>query len=296
MQRIEIEYDSFSRVSTIESLDDETSGVGSVVNSVTYSTRRSGRCPRCTGDMDGVASTNGTSRTETVSTCTAQPNLTMTACRSRHNFSRLDDLVYPSDSTGSPTVTVKYGTTGSTNDKVSRDGFDADDIGVLVLYEHVGWDRVAEVDYAAPGRAELDRTFSHEGKRNTQGYSSQSAGLYPGWDRFGRVRVQAGSTAISTKRSGQGTDEHERAGHPADYRGLHLYDRASNRLEQDRREARRGVPTATDTAYDSLDRLTEAGGARGATPTPRRLDADRDSRGQQRGVDVRRGWATGTKL
>jgi len=49
---------------------------------------------------------------------------------------------------------------------------------------------VAEVDYPAPD-IQIDRTLSHGGKRRMQGKTTQNAGIYPGWDRFGRVKKHA---------------------------------------------------------------------------------------------------------
>jgi hypothetical protein len=33
---------------------------------------------------------------------------------------------------------------------------------------------------------QMDRTASHNGKRSVRGYTTQTAGLYPGWGRHGR--------------------------------------------------------------------------------------------------------------
>lgn len=95
-------------------------------------------------------------------------------------------MTYPDGSQ----LNYEYGaTTGDTDDLISRvttlslgSGTPTD----IVNYDHVGLGMFAEVDYAVPD-VQLDRTASHDGKRAIQGFSTQTAGLYPGWDRFGRV-------------------------------------------------------------------------------------------------------------
>jgi hypothetical protein len=56
----------------------------------------------------------------------------------------------------------------------------------VVAFSHVGLGLAAEVDYPVSD-VQLDRTASGDGKRRTQGFTTQAAGVYPGWDRFGRV-------------------------------------------------------------------------------------------------------------
>ena len=259
VQRIEIDFDTFGRVNKVESLDDEDLGVGSVVNGVTYEYTPLWQVSKMHQDLDGVASINGTGGTETVEYVYTTSEFDDDAMSvASHNLTRLDDLVYPSDSTGSPTVTVRYGGTSSADNFTSRPiGFDFDGTS-SVLYEHVGWGRIAEVDYAAPD-VQLDRTFSHEGKRNTQFYSSQAAGVYPGWDRFGRVRVQAWVDGdLEEKRSGQVSDPNaDVPGIPPIIEELQTYDRTSNRTGKiDARPGAKRPNRDYDLAYDDLDRLT----------------------------------------
>ncbi len=118
--------------------------------------------------------------------------------------------------------------------------------------QHVGLGMVAEVDYPVID-VQLDRTVSHDGKRNNQGFTSQTSGIYPGWDRFGRVKKHAWVDGNYTTGTGSNPSAPPLA--EIDY----TYDRSSNRLT--RTDARPGASWADRDfryEYDGLDRLVQA--------------------------------------
>lgn len=106
------------------------------------------------------------------------------------NTSRLASMDYPRNvnSGGSVTASLdyEYGSGGGINDLVSRVDYMDIDNTRLVYYRYVGVGIFAEVDYAEID-VQLDRTISSNGYRRNEGINTQSAGVYPGLDRFGRV-------------------------------------------------------------------------------------------------------------
>lgn len=87
-------------------------------------------------------------------------------------------------------MTYGYGSAGSVDDRVNLArsislGSDAQNQTAVVAYSHVGLGLAAEVDYPVSD-VQLDRTASGDGKRRTQGFTTQAAGVYP---EIGRAHV-----------------------------------------------------------------------------------------------------------
>ncbi|HRQ73077.1 MAG TPA: RHS repeat-associated core domain-containing protein [Phycisphaerales bacterium] len=123
-----------------------------------------------------------------------------------------------------------------------------------VAYSHVGLGLAAEVDYPVAD-VQLDRTASGDGKRRTQGFTTQAAGVYPGWDRFGRVARQAWVDGDYTQHGTTGGLPDR----PAVVDLTHGYDRPGNRLTRyDGRPGARMPNWEFEYEYDGLDRLAEA--------------------------------------
>ena len=96
------------------------------------------------------------------------------------NFSRVLNLFYPDGAS----VYYQYSGYGSaTNHWISR--LERMTLQEDVRYEYVGLSMFAVVDFAKVD-VQLDRTATHEGERNWEGYDDHP-GEYPGLDRFGRV-------------------------------------------------------------------------------------------------------------
>ena len=174
------------------------------------------------------------------------------------NFSRQTSMTYPDGAVwnryyGGPVVS-----SGSIDMDISRatalriDGGSTDPANVK--YGFIGLDIVGRVDYPIPD-VQLDRTVSHEGKRRYGTVTTQSAGIYPGLDKFGRVKKHAWVDGAYTTHATSSTVPNVPPIVELDY----TYDRAGNRLT--RTDARSGA-SWTDRdfqyAYDGLDRLTQA--------------------------------------
>ncbi|HRQ73078.1 MAG TPA: RHS repeat-associated core domain-containing protein [Phycisphaerales bacterium] len=133
-------------------------------------------------------------------------------------------------------------------------GPDAQNQTEVVAYSHVGLGLAAEVDYPVPD-VQLDRTASGDGKRRTQGFTTQAAGVYPGWDRFGRVARHAWVDGDYTQHGTTGGLPDR----PAVVDLTHGYDRPGNRLTRyDGRPGARMPNWEFEYEYDGLDRLAEA--------------------------------------
>jgi len=257
---IQIGYDSFGRVLDVESLD--SSSV--VLNGVEFGYSPLWQVSAVYQDPTGAVTYDGagdpTGDTEVVRYAYSES--------ASGNHSRLTSMTYPDGSV----LQHHYGSsTGDTDDLVSRVtrlsiGPSAQSQTDIVLYDHVGLGMFAEVDYAVPD-IQLDRTASHDGKRAIQGFSTQTTGLYPAWDRFGRV--------IRHMWVDGDFDEHgSTAGYPDRpplFETTHTYDRTSNRLTRyDERTGAQMPNWDFEYEYDGLDRLVAAdrGEIEGSTFTP----------------------------
>lgn len=176
------------------------------------------------------------------------------------NYNRVSTLTYPKFGPPAPTVeTLKYGTAGSPDDRISRlVSLTATGVALgqdFAIYGYLGLNMAALVDYPVPD-IQLDRTFSHDGKRRTRGHTTQTQGNYPGWDRFGRVQRQVWVDGLLTVNPVQGAGFPDR---PPVVEDVYTYDKASNR--EGKTDARPGAKWTNrdfDFDYDSLDRLTRA--------------------------------------
>ncbi|QKK07474.1 MAG: hypothetical protein HND58_04405 [Planctomycetota bacterium] len=242
---IQIFYDTFGRVELVESLD----STPAVVNGVKFGYNSLWQVEDVFQDPNSAVTETG--GTPTGDTMVVRYGYSEDAT---NNHSRLTSMTYPDGSQ----LNYEYGaTTGDTDDLISRvttlslgSGTPTD----IVNYDHVGLGMFAEVDYAVPD-VQLDRTASHDGKRAIQGFSTQTAGLYPGWDRFGRV-------VRHTWVDGNYTQHGSTAGYPdrpSLFETTHTYDRASNRLTRyDERPGAQMPNWDFEYEYDDLDRLVTA--------------------------------------
>ncbi len=154
--------------------------------------------------------------------------------------------------------TVEYGTADGLDDLISRVVKLEDDMvspsafDVGVEYDHIGVTMLAVADLYEVD-VQLDYTTSHTGERNF-GTKTENAGIYPGFDRFGRVlrhtwvdgdfTIHGSSSAVSNI--------------PAIVERLYNYDEDSNRTASfDRRQGAQQNQSNKYT-YDDLDRLTHA--------------------------------------
>ncbi|MCC6678250.1 MAG: hypothetical protein IT436_14005, partial [Phycisphaerales bacterium] len=246
VDKIDVFYDDLGRLDTAKSLDGTT-----VINAVQFKYTPLWQVEHVYQDPHGDLTFSGGTPTGTTKAVTYSY-----ATSTSGNYSRLSALVYP-DGSNAP---YDYGDSGDINDRISRvealklDGLTgASSHDTLAEYTYVGLDMPSVVDYATAD-VQLDRTFSHEGKRYSAGKTTQTAGSYPGWDRFGRVRRQAWiDGALDADSHGNLPTR------PPAVEEAYAYDKASNRI--DRQDARPGVKwTNTDNQYDydGLDRLEEA--------------------------------------
>lgn len=246
VDQIDVEYDALGRLDTAKSLDSTT-----VVNAVQFKYTPLWQVEHVYQDPHGDLTFSGGTPTGTTKAVTYSYATSTSA-----NYSRLSALAYP-DGSNAP---YDYGDSGEINDRISRvealklDGLTgASSHDTLAAYTYVGLDMPSVVDYATAD-VQLDRTFSHEGKRYSAGKTTQTAGSYPGWDRFGRVKRQAWiDGALDADSHGNLPTR------PPAVEEAYAYDKASNRI--DRQDARPGVKwTNTDNQYDydGLDRLEEA--------------------------------------
>lgn len=123
----------------------------------------------------------------------------------------------------------------------------------LVSYDYLGLDVPVGVDLPLID-VQLDNTMTDDGKRSIRNHTSQTNGLYGGWDRFGRVAQhswvdggldwQGGSSKLPTR--------------PPIILDLLTYDRTGSRLTTyDRRPGANRADRDAEHSYDGLHRLKE---------------------------------------
>ena len=118
------------------------------------------------------------------------PSVQYTYVDGTGNIARLTSLTYPSPYLGESArmLNLDYGTTGETNDKLSRVASLIDDGGSshLADYTYVGLGRVAQVNSVQPGTM---LTYIQLSSSNpTAGSGIYNGGdKYTGWDLFGRI-------------------------------------------------------------------------------------------------------------
>ncbi len=286
VRRIGVTYDDFGRLDKVESYSD-TSG-STAVNAARFRYTPLWQVAQVYQDNNGVVQTTGgddgppsgdTKRVqysyETVKAEEADET-------DPGNFSRVSTLVYPDGNAES--FLYAY----ALNSRISRvDSMTADGVpwsSNLIEYSYVGLDLVPIVDYVVAS-VQLDRTFSHDGKRRYYTLNTQDAGVYPGWDRFGRVQRQAWVESALTVHGSSVVVPNR----PPLVETTYQYDAASNR--RDAVDARPGASWDTRDflyVYDELDRLVEAKrgvGSYGGSFTP-------GKGGQQWVLDILGNWNT----
>ncbi len=167
-ESITTEYDSFGRVTAVQTLDESDN----TLNEVAYTYDARGRLIELAQETDGPVSEQ--SPVITLSYETAAHDASSNA-----NRDRLASIKYP-DGTE---VLNDYGQ--GADDAISR--LVALLLGEqdLVSYQHLGLGTVAITEL---GPIQSDRTVGDDGKRRFGTNESGPAGAYPGWDRFGRLR------------------------------------------------------------------------------------------------------------
>ncbi len=209
-------YDDIGRLETVTSYDHPTTREnGNIVNQVQYTYGGWGNLIQEHQEHDGVVD-NDTLHVDYTYADGASGGVA--------KYVRLDKLIYPNagDPPNGREVNYDYGTTGGTNDVLSRLAAIKDDGGtpVLASYEYLGAGTVVEENYEQPD-VKLDYTgTSHS---------------YSGFDRFGRVVDHL------WRDYGASAD--------AD-RFLYGYDRASNRTwKENDVAANLGTPIHLDELY-----------------------------------------------
>ncbi|GMV25109.1 MAG: hypothetical protein AMXMBFR58_11400 [Phycisphaerae bacterium] len=194
VRAIKVAYDTTGRLDKVESTSDTSATT--VVNAVRFRYTPLWQVAKVYQDHNGVVETSGggDDAAPINDTKVVQYNYADSPSSS-NNRSRLESLAYPDNVSpaNESLLTYSYGTSGDVDDRISRvramtlPMWQNDDV---VNYERLGLDMVTLVNYGVP-LIQLDRTYSHDGKRETMGYTEQTDGLYPGWDRFGRVQRHA---------------------------------------------------------------------------------------------------------
>ena len=254
IKRIGVTYDDLGRLGTVKSYDNISTS--HVVNAVELLYTKLWQVEHLFQNVKGDVTRSGTTpsgdtlKAQYGYTSTAAPTLGTTA----GNYSRLTSMAYP----GGNAINYGYNTSGGLDDRISRlfSIANPSDSDSIVEYSRLGLDLIAVVDYPLAD-VQLDRTFSRDGKRRASGFTTQAAGVYPGWDRHGRVAIHAwvdGNLTAVTSGAGNGYPNRP----PLVDEG-YSYDAASNRKGKD--DMRPGVHWASPDArytYDDLDRLSEA--------------------------------------
>jgi len=174
-------------------------------------------------------------------------------------------------------VTYIYGTTTSIDDVVSRPTALAltqtiemvEELVPFVEYQHVGMGMFATVNYPMVGSAEylkgvqLDRTLWYQpgdppfvpvGSRRFDPLASEDdlRGIYPGWDRFGRIKAQAWVDGVLTVHA----EEESFPNRPPIVLETYAYDKASNPISRyDSRPGAHLTDRDFQFGYDGLNRL-----------------------------------------
>lgn len=247
---IEVEYDDFGRLEFVTSRS-AINGGGTVLNQVEFAYNELWQIETVIQDPDSALSVLGGNSIPQRSITYTYDTQAIGAGGGPGNYSRLEHMRYP----GGDNLTSEYDVQ-PWDSRISRLSRFAIPNGGDVDYHFVGQSMFAGVDYVAPW-IQLDRTLSVDGKRRLAGQTSQTAGVYPGWDRFGRVISQ---TWVDGELDEAGTGVADR---PQIVYETHTYDRSSNRLSKHdaRDEAINGLPWASQDnqySYDGLDRLVEA--------------------------------------
>jgi len=160
---IETTYDTLGRRSKVTTKDDTT-----VLNEVEYSYTDLWQVDEIWQDVNSaINKTSGDSMSVDYDYDDAK--------MASGNWSRIDSVTYPDGSD----IFYDYGTTGDSDDVISRNTSVIGDSNTLVAYEHIGVGMYAIAHYEDEPEVKLDYTVAANGAR--------TAGEYPGFDRYGRV-------------------------------------------------------------------------------------------------------------
>lgn len=242
VQSLTVEYDDFGRMERVRSWDD-VNGTGDVLNAVKFTYTTLWQVEEVFQDPDSDIDTGTPIGTETARVAYGyQPG---------SNSSRLVYEIYPDNATHKA---LDYGG-ASVNGWIHRPSGISSSAGPLVEYSYLGMGMFAVTDYPVPD-VQLDRTLSPDGKRNAVGHTDQDSGVYPGFDKFGRVKFHAWVDGDLTQHATPGGPDR-----PFLFAESYGYDTASNRKHKDTVQPVAGQNwnhVDWHYTYDGLDRLIEA--------------------------------------
>ena len=237
--RIDVAYDGAGRITDVESFG----STGPAVNAVQLTYTPLWQMDQVKQSHDGAI---GVGSVRTVDYGYSAQGV------SGRNYSRHTTTVYPSGTT----LTTGYGSTNSASNRISRPKFmtyleqGAGGFFVqnkaLVEYDYLGLGRIAVTDYTGID-VQLDRSVTPTGVR--------TAGTYPGWDRFGRVRLhQWVDGGFGPHATATGFPDR-----PQIFAEEYGYDDDSNRTSKyDIRDGVGYSGNSWEFTYDGLDRLQQA--------------------------------------
>ena len=238
-------FDDAGRLDQVSAYDDPDAvdwSSSTIVNQVTMTYSPLWQLETVKQNSDGLTSSGG----ETVTYSYTEDDT--------NNHSRLDKLRYPSEHYGSVDQTVQIIYASGLDDDISRvTTLQYDDQTVspnnyedIVTYEYLGLGLPSLVNYPNAGSGiSLDRSV---GRNSTDDTLTQTAGLYPAFDRFGRLERQLWTVESITT----GTTK------AAYFDEVHRYDRASNRLSRVDSRHNAGYASRDQVfEYDNLNRLSK---------------------------------------
>lgn len=230
-------FDSFGRTDIVKSYYDYGGGSQAVKNAVKFEYTSLWQVEKVWQQHDGDVATGGGSPSPKVTYAYATSN------NANKNYSRVSSMTYPHGTGGGYNLPYSYGSSGTSNDLASRImNLDIHGSGYGVDYSYIGAGLVALVDMAGPSGSldvMLTRFHAHDG--------STTQGLYPGFDRFGRVKrhiwADGGFAGVTNT--------------PRIVDLSYSYDKGSNLLAADNTNDILGAWFARDSKFthDELDRL-----------------------------------------
>lgn len=252
-------YDDAGRLQLATSYDSNTTfSSGTTKNQVKFKYTPLGRVERVDQDHNGEVTLDGSDNpTGDTRRVSYEYDNQKFIDGEDDNFSRAKKLTYPGPSPESIDYLYQEGGSGGSVDSdhqvsrlthIQRPGSPAT---VYAVYDYLGLGIYAQVNHAEIG-VQLDRSAGHDGNR-AFGNSIGNAGIYPGFDRYGRVaRQMYVDTAFAP---GSGGNANKTSIVEIEYQ----YDASSNRTAAyDVRPGAAGFKASSQYVYDELDRLTEA--------------------------------------
>lgn len=252
VRRIGATYTTAGKLDKVTSYDAVTSG--NAVNEVAFTYSSLLQIASVVQDVDSAVNTSPNN------TVTVGYSYTNTAAARSGtlsgNVSRLASMTYPDGSAVNYSYASGSGTAGI-DDRISRltainlPSF-APGAQDLVKYQYVGsnWPSAVQYPFISAG---LDRTLDEAGKRRLGSFTSQAQGVYPGWDQFGRVRLQSWADDSLTRNPTLNLPTQ-----PPIFQRRIARDAEGNPIEQvDARPGAKWDFRDGAFAYDGLDRLTQ---------------------------------------